>query len=358
MREEMAETTLREPCREFEEKLVLFASDELDGAERTEVSEHAASCEACARTLEEHRRVLGLWGRVERQEPSAALLASCRAGLVDALDRTEEKNFFARWLEVLLPSGWIALHPAVGGALLVIIGFLAGTMAPRLILRNRVQHLSHLSASQNAPAPMATVSTPAAPKQGVLVTPQTSLSDLDLRSADVTGIQWAPSSDDALPEVQVRLKALRPLLLQGTVDDDEVKNVLTNVLLNNQRFDPEVRLNSIALLKMRHNDRDVCEALCQAARTDEDPAVRMKALEALSGADDIGAVRQTLFDVLSKDSNADVRMEAVDALRAMADNGEIDPEPQALQVLRERAEHDPNNYIRVQSAAIVRDLSQ
>ena len=353
MREQMAETTLHHPCRKFEEKLVLFASDELDGAERTKVSEHVASCAACAATLEEHRRLLGLCGRVERYEPSAALLAGCRAGLVDALDRAEEKSFFARSLEVLLPSRWIALHPAVGGALLVIIGFLAGTMAPRLILNNRVRQPS---ASQNAPA-VATVNTPAAPKQRAVVTPQASLSDLDLRSADVTGIQWAPRGDDP-PEVQVQLKALRPLLLQGTVDDDQVKNVLTNVLLNNQRFDPEVRLNSIALLKMRHNDHDVCEALCQAARTDGDPAVRMKALEALSGSDDIGAVRQTLLDVLNRDSNADVRMEAVDALRAMADNGEINPEPQALHVLRERAESDPNNYVRVQSAAIVRDLGR
>ena len=352
---EVADKTLRDACPEYADRLILFASDEVDDDERSGVREHIAKCPGCANALREYQQLLDLCMTRDRQEPTAALLASCRAGLVDALDRAEEKSFFSRWLDAFLPARWITLHPVVGGALLVIIGFFAGTTAPRLILSNRVQPLP-VTARQ---APSSVPNVAAVAKQGATVTPQTTLSDLDLRSADVTGIQWAPTGADTPPEVQVQLRALRPLLLQGTVDDDEVKNVLTNVLGDDQRFDPELRLNSIELLRSRNNDEEVCEALCRAARSDRDPAVRLKALEALSGVDsNLGMVRQTLMDALQGDSSADVRTEAVNTLREMAESGEINPDARSLRVFRDRAARDPSNYIRIQSAAIVRDLSQ
>ena len=51
-----------------------------------------------------------------------------------------------------------------------------------------------------------------------------------------------------------------------------------------------------------------------------------------------------------------VRVEAINALRDMAAKGQVRPDDHMIEVLREREKNDPNNYIRLQSAAAIRDL--
>jgi HEAT repeat protein len=137
-----------------------------------------------------------------------------------------------------------------------------------------------------------------------------------------------------------------------------VKYALINVLGNNQRFDPDMRLDAVDLLRERNDDPDVRAALCQAVHTDHNAAVRLKALEAVSNsAGPQELVRQTLLDALVSDHNPGVRVEAMNTLRDMAAKGEIDSDPAVLAVLRDRIEKDPSVYIRLQSAAALRDLA-
>jgi HEAT repeat protein len=140
------------------------------------------------------------------------------------------------------------------------------------------------------------------------------------------------------------------------VNDNDVKQVLMYVLHNNQRFDPDVRLDAVDLLRARNNDPDVRSALCQAVHTDHNAAVRLKALEALNGAEPQDLIRQTLLDALVDDQNPGVRVEAINALRDMAAKGQVDADDHMLSVLRERMRKDPSTYIRLQSAAVIRDL--
>ena len=84
--------------------------------------------------------------------------------------------------------------------------------------------------------------------------------------------------------------------------------------------------------------------------------MRLKALEALNGAEPQDLVRQTLLDALMDDQNPGVRIEAINALRSMAEKGQVTSDDRMLSVLRDRMEKDPNTYIRLQSAATVRDL--
>ena len=97
-------------------------------------------------------------------------------------------------------------------------------------------------------------------------------------------------------------------------------------------------------------------ALCRAVRKDRNAAVRLKAIEALDGAGSQEMVRETLLDALVQDQNPGVRIEAVNALRNMAANGQMDSDDHMVDVLRERMQKDPNTYIRLQSAAAIRDI--
>jgi hypothetical protein len=342
---------LPQPCAEFAERLEQIAADELDREGGIRVAEHAASCAACALRLRSDREFSRLLAEARRAEPDAALLASCRASLEDALDREEEKGLLRRWVDAIMPGQWLEPHPALAAALLVAIGISIGTIAPRVLLR-----FGHSGAGGGKEAGTQGGASSAAGSSGAAVNSANAAAEPDWRTADVTGINWVSSGDNTLPQVEVQLKALRPLVLEGTVSNGNVEQVLLNVLHNSQRYDPDVRLDAVELLKTRSKDPEVRQALCQTVRSDRNAAVRLKALEALNGADAQEDVQETLLVALVNDANPGVRIEAINSLRAMAENGEMESDPETMAILRERMRKDPSTYIRLQSAAAIRDL--
>jgi HEAT repeats/Putative zinc-finger len=333
-----------QPCSDMEELLVLFAAgQELDPSEDAEVHEHIAHCADCAAALEHERELLHNLAS-HRAEPDAMLLASCRAALNEALDRQEEAGWVGRRVGRLLPASWISPRPAWSAALLLAIGFSVGLFGPRWLDRYDGQP------SRNTPAVPD-------PNPRAISEPTALLGTLDLHTARIAGINLIPTSRGEQPEVELQLRAQRPVTLQGTVDNDDVKRVLLYILRNNDdRFDPDVRIDAVDLLRGRSNDPDVRTALCAAVHADHNTAVRLKALDALNGAEPQELVRKTLLDALTDDQNPGVRIEAINALRSMAEKGQVTSDEHMLSVLRERMEKDPNTYIRLQSAAAVRDL--
>jgi hypothetical protein len=335
-------------CDQWQPLLMLSAAGgELEPSEQARLGAHLASCASCSVALESEREVLALLGG-QRSEPDATLLASCRLSLDDALDREEERGWFGRALAMSLPSNWLAPRPAWSAAVLLLVGFSVGAVVPRLLHRPVSQVTT---GSSGMPDPSAGL-TPL----GAVGAASPSFTALDLHSADVAGINLFPSSGQGPDRVQLQLKSQQPVMVEGTVDDDNVKNVLLNVLAGGEQFCPDMRLDAVEGLRTRSNDPDIRAALCRAVRKDHNAAVRLKALEALDGAGSQEMVRQTLLDALVEDQNPGVRIEAVNALRDLAAKGQMDSDGHSADVLRERMEKDPNTYIRLQSAAAIRDL--
>jgi len=347
---EYAKNKSGQPCSDMEPLLVLSAAgQELDPAEQAEVSEHLAHCADCSAAYEREKELLALLS-TQHAEPDAVLLASCRAGLEDALDRREEGGWFRRLVGSLVLTSWVSPHPAWSGALLLIVGFSVGIFGPRLLNRP-VQPASQTPSVANVPAnPDSNATNVTEPAN------QASTGSLDLRTAEVAGINVLPSGTNEPPQIELQLTSQRPVTLQGTVDNDDVKRVLLFVLRNSERFDADVRLNAVDLLRARNNDPEVRSVLCGAVHSDRNAAVRLKALEALNGAEPQDLVRKTLLDALVDDQNPGVRVEAINALRTMASNGQVSSDDHMLSVLRDRVQKDPNTYIRLQSAAAIRDF--
>jgi HEAT repeat protein len=131
----------------------------------------------------------------------------------------------------------------------------------------------------------------------------------------------------------------------------------------------------------------VRDALLTAARKDQNPAVRLKALEALRDSASEDEVRAALFDALKHDSNPGVRVEAVNllvnsleksgngnALPAMVPGMPSLPDGNTVPAMASGKTHevsmtgvimtledlrrkDPSNYVRLRSAAALRQLS-
>ena len=347
------------PCPEWQPLLMLAAAGgELEDAEQHRLSAHLAQCPSCSDSLELEKELLALLSE-NHVEPDANLLASCRSSLTDALDREEEGGWLRRVLGRLMPGDWLTPRPAWSAAMLLLIGFSVGVLAPRLLRHpanvtnpansgGAVTATNDSDSAQNAPSDSSDQSLPA----------NVAPSPLDLRTADVAGIDVLPSSGagDDSPRVQLQLRAQQPMTLSGTVNNDDVKDVLLGVLRNGERFCPDVRMDAVDLLRARNNDPDVRTTLCHTVRSDRNAAVRLKALEALDGAEPEDIVQQTLLDALVDDDNPGVRVEAINELRELAANGRVSSNDHMLSVLRDRVQKDPNTYIRLQSAQVIREL--
>jgi hypothetical protein len=336
-------------CGEFETKLTLLAAGELETSDAEEVQKHVQGCEGCRLALGQETELLALMSS-GRNEVDPNFLASCRAGLFDALDQQEEKSWLRRITGSFLPASWISPDPAWSAAVLLIVGFSVGLFGPRLL-----RHAPAAGNTNLAPSSITSATVPADTNISG-VDSSSPISTIDLHSAQVAGINVFPASGDAPPQVQLRMNTQQPMMVSGTVEDDNVKQVLIHVLQDSQRYDSDYRLDAVELLRLRNNDPEVRSALCHAVHTDHNAAVRLKALEALDGAEPQTLVRQTLLDALVDDQNPGVRVEAINELRDLAAKGQINSDDELLKVLHERIKKDPSTYIRLQSAAVIRDL--
>jgi hypothetical protein len=334
-------------CEEIEQFAVLYACDELDPAVREALETHIAKCSACAdmvsREIRLHREIASFDQPADSLDRSGLLLAQCRNELAETLDDVNARSNQPGWRAVFSPVAWwtvlrdtLVYHPAMSMAALVVVGFLAGVAGQRL-----------------------RVATPALPQPVMTVSATPKLTEQQLQSAGSANVAWVTPSGSRTPTVQVQLMSQAPMNIVGAPDDADVQRALTFVLANGQRFDSSARMDSLDVLRTRCADPEVRRAVCTAALSDRNLGVRIKALEALQGFEQDSTVQQTLLAVLQNDSNSGVRVEAMNlllnALRAEGSSGAADPK--IFAVFRDRLRNDPNNYIRLQSAVALRQLS-
>jgi hypothetical protein len=354
-------------CTEVAPLLVFYACSEVDAKERQEIDTHLAACPACAQQLETEltfqTAFSGASQPADHLDPSGALLAQCRSELSERLDDLSAPPMRAQWM----PFGWVrhsmALRPVWSAAFLMLIGLGVGTqVAPWFSARDG----SNTSGGGIGQA----VNVMAAPR----------LTDDELAKMAVAGVNFAPEPGAAPGTLQLEVRTEQPIEVIGNVDDTDVRRVLTYVVANGERFDPGVRLDCLDALRARTGDAEVRRALLAAARKDQNPAVRMKALEALRDSADDDAVRETLLEALRHDANPGVRVEAVNLLvrslegealefdgpvilhapsapeAAVALPGDLSP-GRVVRALQDLQRRDPNRYVRLRSAAALRQIS-
>lgn len=351
-------------CKDIAPLLVFYVCDEVSGEERERIETHLAHCQACSERLAEekgfHSALLSSPRSSDELDASGILLSQCRSELAETLDDLSAPPLEEHWRPFGWLRRWMALRPVWSGALLVLVGALAGTQLVPWLQQNSSNTGQALNVRARQP-----------------LTPD------QLSNMIVSGLTVSPSPGSDSPTVQLQLSAEQPMVLTGTADDSSVRQVLTYMVENSERFDTGVRLDCLDALKEAVRDQQVRGALLNAARKDQNPAVRMKALEALRDTAREEDVRQVLLEALENDRNPGVRLDAVNLLVGSLDNRAPDtnaaveaPETPALaapvesrasadgdasfehvvKVLQELQRRDPNPYIRLRSAAALREL--
>ena len=350
-------------CKDFAPLLVFYVCDEVSEKERKQIETHLATCPPCSVQLAEERelqRAMAVAPQpADEFDSSGILLAQCRSELAEALDELAAPPVQEHWRPLDWLRRWMALRPAWSGALLVLFGILLGA-----------QLIPWWQSGKNGNANL----------QAVNVVARQPITEDQLAKMAVAGINFSSASGSAPGTVQVQLSAEQPLELSGDVNDSDVRRVLTYVVENGERFDAGVRLDCLDALKAAVRHQEVRRALIAAARKDQNPAVRMKALESLrsEAADD--AVRQVVLDALQHDANPGVRVEAVNALVGSLEHGpsdipqmppgvspvspamqpaapeEYQPLERVVRVLQQLQHRDPDRYVRLRSAAALRQI--
>jgi hypothetical protein len=348
-------------CKDVAPLLVFYACDEVSEKERKQIEAHVAKCETCAAQLAEEsylqRAMVAALQPADELDSSGILLSQCRSELAEALDDLSAPPIQEHWRPFGWLRQWMALRPAWSGALLVLFGIVVGAqVVPWMQNSNRG----------------------GANGQAMNVTAKPPLTREQLDKMEVAGINFSPSSDAGSPSVRLQLNAEQPMVLTGSVDDSDMRHVLTYMVENGERFDAGVRLDCLEALKAASRDQQVRQALINAARKDQNPAVRMKAIESLRDAASDDGVRQALLDALEHDTNPGVRVEAVNVLVGSLQHGsgiETAPEPddamplvrpvgpeldpsveRVVHVLQQLQRRDPSRYVRLRSAAALRQI--
>ena len=346
-------------CEYIESLAVLRSCDELDAGARAELDTHVAQCPGCAAIVEREARlqqaIASLDQPADSLDRSGLLLAQCRSELAESLDDKQARANRSAWLSIFSPVAWwgglrhtLIYHPAMSMTVLMVAGFLAGVAGQRL----RVVP-PQLGSARPLLSASATHNTSNSSK----------ITDEQLRSAGSAHVAWVTPSGSRTPSVDVELMSPTPMSIVGAPDDADVQRALTFLLENGQRFDPDVRLDSLDVLRTNAGDPDVRRTLCAAARLDRDPGVRIKALDALQGFEQDPAVHDALLDALESDANSGVRVEAIHLLLAAlqsegASGASGATDPQTADVLRDRLHNDPSPTVRQQSAAALREIGE
>ena len=357
-------------CADIAPLLVFYVCDEVNDQERAEIETHLKDCAACQIQLKDEQDFYGVIDstpHVSGQVDAAGILLSrCRSELSEALDDLKLPPVKQKTPPFAFVRYWMTLHPVWSAATLVLLGLVAGTESSQYFGRAK---------SANAL------------DQAVNIRAHPRITEDQLSKMTLAGVDFTPSADSGSTNVRVILSAEQPLELTGSVDDSDVRNVLTYVVKNGERFDSGVRLDCLDALRARAENAEVRSALLCAARKDQNPAVRLKALEALHDSASDDSVRQALLDALKHDSNPGVRVEAVNLLVRSLESRQpqevTSPMPSALpeltagtvvqagasttardgsleSVIRALGDlqfSDPSRYVRLRSAAALREIS-
>jgi hypothetical protein len=366
----MTSGDLKNACEQVAPLLVFYACGELDDREQALVQQHLACCPACSAQLSEEKNLQSLLASLpqdaDRLDSAGVLLSQCRSELAETLDDLVRPPVLEKTPVFGAFRRWMALRPAWSGAVLVVIGILAGVQA------------SQWYSARNAVNPL---------DEAVNVRPGPHFSDDQLSKIDVAGINFSPSAGSGAQNVRVQLNAEQPVEITGSLDDSDVRRVVTYVVKSGDRFDPGMRLDCLEALKARSGDSEVRDALLAAARKDQNPAVRLKALEALRDSASEDTVRAALLDTLKHDSNPGVRVEAVNLLvNSLEKSGNGNSMPMmvpgmaplpdgnmvsamahgdahgvsmtgVIRALEDLQHSDPSRYVRLRSAAALRQIN-
>jgi len=302
-------------CDSVLEVIPLYFYGELTPAEEERVEEHLHACRGCAQELERQRGLASSLSQRQAEVP-ATLLEDCRVDLSAAIrggaPHAVVSPALGPWTLFLQAmnhsfSGLWRLRQPAGAVALLAIGFFA----------------ARFTGTGSGAQPAA-------------------LSPADPVFNTVRSVQ-----PDSAGRIQIAFDETRRRQVSGKMEDQNIQRLL---LAAAREDNPDVRVQSVDVLKNRSATGEVRDALLNAVAHDPNAAVRLKAVEGLKPVSAEPDVRKVLAQVLLGDDNPAVRMQVVDLLVEHRDDAIVG----VLQYLMQK---ENNSYVRLKSEKALKDMN-
>ncbi|HEX2867002.1 MAG TPA: HEAT repeat domain-containing protein [Ignavibacteriales bacterium] len=315
----------------LKEWVQLSVMNELTEEESLELKNHLESCPECSAELEELKHLSGILEKARLEEPDEKTLREARRDLKTALRmERNRKSFGEDILEKL--HGFITLNykAALGSAFTLLLGLAIGYMVfrPHTALNGNSSFKPAISQEHTA---------------------QNDVKIDNLRFED---------SDASDGKVSFSFDAVKPVHMEGNINDEAIQKVLARALVNESNDGVRLRtINTIAAHTGNDSTADpkIKSALISALKHDSNPGVRREALLVLNRFRMDKDIKEAFLYTLSNDKNAGLRVAAINSLQA--ENPEkIQSDKELIKVLKQKSRDDQNDYIRIRAKAVLQEV--
>ncbi len=148
--------------------------------------------------------------------------------------------------------------------------------------------------------------------------------------------------------VNLIVEEVRQRALSGEPGDLRIRNLLLSA--SRDSSDPDLREETIDLLRSQADSVEVRGALRAALQHDTNAGVRLRALEGLRPWIGQPDIRKALAHVILKDPSAQVRTQAIDLLTQSR-------EPELVGVLQEALSREDNKYVRLVCRKVLQEMN-
>jgi hypothetical protein len=227
------------------------------------------------------------------------------------------------------------LQFALGGVATLFIGILVGYF----ILKSPADKPSWLQQVSSSPAVM------------------------EASESQITNIRFL-DRDTQTGNIEFSFETITPMHVRGNVNDENIQKVLAHALVSNQNTG--IRLKAVNMIgtqtEQTHNgtpelDAEVKSALISALLYDRNLGVQKEALTVLKHYLPDPVIVRAFLSVLANEKNAGLKIAAINSL----DLNEYQNQPlnqEVLEMFRQKAKSDDNNYIRIKAKAALQEVRQ
>ena len=322
--------------KQFEEWLQLSLYNELSEQEQTILNSHLTTCERCKVELNELRKIHATLAHYRPMAIPEPLLQDARRSLRLRIQTDSEQK--SLWTKVQGTLDGILAPPlqvALGGVATLVIGILVGYFIFKL------------------------------PSEKNLALRQTSFasSAMEAGESQITNIRFLDRNTQN-GDVEFTFETITPVRILGNVNDENVQKVLARALVGDQNAG--TRLRAVNMIGTQTDQKqtgipalepEVKAALITALLHDRNLGVRKEAISVLKNYLPDPVIVRAFLNVLANETNTGLKITAINSL----DLSKYENQPmnrEILDMFRNKAQSDDNNYIRIRAKLALQEVQQ
>jgi Putative zinc-finger len=318
--------------KQFEEWLQLSLYHELSEQERVLLENHLTTCNQCRRNLDVLKKLHGTLAHRSTVVVQESLLQDARRNLRLRIHEGAIKRSIWSKVKDLL-DGILALpvQAALGGVTMIAVGILVGYFAFK------------------------------APSEKSLAIKQAAA--MEAGESQITNIRFL-DRDAQTGDVEFTFETITPVHIRGNVNEEPVQKVLARALVSDQNAGTRLRaVNMIGTQTGQKQDHvpefdtGIKSALVTALLHDRNLGVRKEALSVLRKYLPDSIIVRAFLQVLANEKNTGLKIAAINSLD-LSQYGNQPVNREILEMFKNKAQSDDNNYIRIKAKTALQEVQQ